>query len=206
MPSNPLLYFSGKLMHALADKRCPNFNTCGDLSNMDEGMSHVNIVIFENFDAGLRKILAGQCSAARENKNKIEDMMTIPLVQGTIRYAYINEFDSDAGEKAEAEGAVFAAAVLPVVAACEQDDADIIYDIMKVGGSKKDFAKVKAAFERNYACMGIQCAQVGGVWDSANKKYMAGAEPCGSGASSSLSFGFMVTMSVGVLSAISMLF
>jgi hypothetical protein len=171
---------SGKLLHAVADKRCVNFKTCGDLANAVEGTSHVNLEIFRQFDDGQRKLLAGECSAVRTNKERIEQMMAVPLIQGALRYGYFAEFETDAGEKAEAEGATFAAAVLPLVHACDEDDAATIYEIMKVGGDKKDFATVKNAFEKNYACMGVRCSDVGGLWDDVNEKYFDGAGPCGS--------------------------
>ena len=87
--------------------------------------------------------------------------MTIPLIQGTIRYAYIcgsDDFtvarDSSAQVKALAEGATFAAAVVPFVAACGPDgeaDADTIYDEMTTlgNGGYPDYDKVKEAFENN---------------------------------------------------------
>jgi hypothetical protein len=41
--------------------------------------------------------------------------MAVPLIQGTLRYASMISTQIDAGEKAKAEGAVFAASVLPLV-------------------------------------------------------------------------------------------
>jgi hypothetical protein len=191
---------TGFLLHALADKRCTNFNTCGDLAESLQGTSHVNIEILRNFDEGLGKINQGECSAARTNKESIEQLMTIPLVQGAIRYAYIRSTEISPGEQAEAEGATFAAAVLPVVHACDEDDAAIIYDNMRVGSGTPDFKAVKEAFERNYACMNIRCGDVGGVYDSANSQYYEGAEPCGSSSASAitLTFGLMATLFLGV--------
>merc|ERR1719248_410599 len=49
---------------------------------------------------------------------------------------------------------------------------------MKVGASSTNFAAVKTVFERNYNCMGITCAEVGGLWNSAASKYYDGASPC----------------------------
>lgn len=193
---------SGVLLHGLADKRCGNFNTCGDMADSIEGLSHVNIEIFRQFEDGLVKINAGGegCGTARVNKERIEQLMTVPLVQGTIRYAYIRSTELDAGEKAEAEGAVFAAAVLPVVHACNKDDAAIIYDNSRVGSPGiPNFKAVKEAFERNYECMNIRCADVGGLYDKGNLKFFEGAEPCGSSASGlAFTFGLMATLFMGV--------
>jgi hypothetical protein len=73
-----------------------------------------------------------------------------------------------------------------MVAACDMDDANVIYANMRVGQKNSaTFAAVIAAFARQYDCLGITCADVGGVWNSANGKYEEGAGPCGSNSSTS---------------------
>ena len=105
---------------------------------------------------------------------EIEQIMTIPLIQGTLRYAYKNEMYTTSSTdtvKYNAEGAVFAMAVLPYLHACSAADAQTVYDNMKFGvGTSTNKAAVKAAFEANYACLGITCADVGAY---------AGTMPCG---------------------------
>lgn len=169
---------SGKLLYALADKRCANFRTCGDLAKSTEGVSHVNQEIIRFFTLGSRMLTQAKCTEAREYKNKIESMMTVPLIQGTLRYAYITSTDMTAGEKAEAEGATFAAAILPIVHDCDEDAADVIYKNMKTGQKNTaNFLEVKSAFESVYDCIGIRGADVGGVWDAATGDYAPGARP-----------------------------
>jgi hypothetical protein len=170
----------GKLPYALADKRCVNFNTCGEFAKDVAGTSHINLEIFRQFNDGLNKITTGQCTATRPNKERIEELMAVPLIQGTLRYAYSTSTE-EITEKAEAEGAVFAAAVLPLVHACDEDAADTIYKNMMTGqGGTADFGAVKAAFEKTYACLKIRCEDVGGLYDPAYSVYFPGAEPCGS--------------------------
>lgn len=82
------------------------------------------------------------------------------------------------GDKEKAEGAVFMAAVVPRVHSCSTGDAAIIFNNMKIGATSTDFAAVKGAFERNYACMNITCADVGGLWFGAMNTYYDGASPC----------------------------
>jgi len=103
--------------------------------------------------------------------------MAIPLIQGTLRYAYKLEF-SQGGDKERGEGAVFAAAIVPRVAACSSADATTIMNNMKVGASSTSLSAVKTAFENNYGCMEITCKEVGGLWFSAENKYYDGAGPC----------------------------
>jgi Low iron-inducible periplasmic protein len=172
---------TGVMLHSLADKRCANFKTCGDLANEITGTSHVNIEILAQLVDGKRKLGAGQCSAVRANKERIEQLMAVPLVQGTLRYAYITEFEpEDDIEKSEAEGATFAASVLPLVHACDEDAANTIYNSMKVGqGGSADFIAVKRAFQSVYSCMKIRCEDVGGLYDTTTGSYMPQAGPCG---------------------------
>ena len=106
--------------------------------------------------------------------------MAVPLIQGTLRYAHITDYSVDVSEKAEAEGAVFAASVLPLVDACDSNAASAIHRNMKVGqGGDANFKEVKRAFEKVYSCMNIRCEDVGGLYDSSTRGYLQNAEPCG---------------------------
>ena len=117
------------------------------------------------------------CGSVRPLVDQIVSLMTVPLVQGALRYAYKNSQASPDGiematPKNAAEGATFSAAVLPLVHHCNTASAAVVSDNLKFGlfpdgvnatGSYSDFAAVKAAFEDVYACLGITCAQVGGL-------------------------------------------
>jgi len=124
--------------------------------------------------------------------------MTVPLVQGTLRYAWktgqIGGADnkaSDQSAKNSAEGSTFAAAVLPLVHACDATAAKTVSDHMKFGaavydkttgnfasGTKPDTAAVKAALESTYDCLGITCAHVGGLLSSDGVTPEAGMGAC----------------------------
>jgi len=104
--------------------------------------------------------------------NKIVSLMTVPLVQGSLRYAYkIGEVPSDRSAKNQAEGATFSAAVLPLVEYCNPASASLISSALKLpaaefdatNGPFPDYAAVKAAFEATYPCLGITCAHVGSI-------------------------------------------
>lgn len=193
---------TGVFPYSLADKRCENFKTCGDLASETEGTAHVNIELLEQFTIGQSKLKQGQCSSARENKERIEQLMAVPLIQGALRYAYITEHE-EFTEKAEAEGATFASAVLPLVHFCDEEAAATIYDNLKVGqNGSANFAAVKSAFESVYECMGVACQDVGGLYDGATGTYYEGAAPCGSSSSSSSSeknVGLIVGLTIGGL-------
>lgn len=163
----------------LAQKRCENFGTCLSAGD-DAGMAYANAEIFKNFRIGKQNLMMNNCEAVRKQIDAITQHMTVPLVQGTIRYAHVQDKQGTKTEKAQAEGAVFAAAVLPLVHHCSAADADIIYSNMKVGNNgMANFKAVKEAFERQYECLGITCDHVGGLVDDVNGGFWEGAEPCG---------------------------
>lgn len=167
----------GKMLYALADKRCKNFKTCTDTAGH---VSSVNTEIFKQFNLGKAKLLKGECGPVRDITDKIISQMTIPLVQGSLRYAYkVDKLQG--GSKEAAEGAVFSAAVLPMVASCDAVSAKTISDNMKIESDTKmsdGFVAVKQAFEKVYSCMGINCASVGGLIITGSE-YYDHAQPCG---------------------------
>ena len=134
----------------------------------------MNSELFELFDHGRDWLQQGRCSSVRPLVNQIVSLMTVPLVQGALRYAYKNsQAAGEASPKNAAEGATFSAAVLPLVHHCNTASAAVVSDNLKFGlfptggdadaARYSDFAAVKAAFEDVYACLGITCAQVGGL-------------------------------------------
>jgi len=167
---------SGKLLHALADKRCQNYATCGAEGGSRTGISKHNHDLVSKFTEGQQHLLNGECDAATTTKNDIVNMMAVPLVQGTLRYAYKVDKLSGA-EKEKAEGAVFAAAVLPILYDCNKDAAKVVSDNMGVGAASTDHAAVMAAFEGQYECMKITCADIGSLMLSDSEIY-PGAESC----------------------------
>ena len=168
----------GWLIYSLANKRCANFKTCGVSGDLATGNAKVNFDLFALFDTGRTQLENGQCAAARITKNKVAQLMAVPALQGTLRYAYITGPQAVQTPKAIGEGAVFAASVLPIVHDCSPADAQIIYNNMQVNSATTDWMAVKMAFERNYECMGITCKDVGGYWDDAIGDYFSGAAPC----------------------------
>merc|ERR1711965_353341 len=114
--------------------------------------------------------------------------MTVPLVQGMLKYAWKADpakGDSCAGQagndaatvatkddsagtdcaKSWAEGWAFAAAVLPQVHQCDATAATTIKDNLNIeaaaGPMKDGVAAVKTAIESVYNCLGISCTDVG---------------------------------------------
>merc|ERR1711907_919743 len=78
----------GKQAYDLGNKRCRNFNTCGRSGGETMGQSQQNYMLFDLFNEGQVDFRTGNCGAVVPVKNKIYEWMTVPLVQGTLRYAY----------------------------------------------------------------------------------------------------------------------
>ena len=179
---------AGEMVYRLAEKRCANFGTC---ESGETGLSNVNKKLLADFTAGEALLMKGLCHAVRPIVDTIIKQMTVPLVQGSLRYAYkVGESISgeakvgtDRSQKNAAEGAVFTAAVLPLVHECNVAAAKTISDEMKFGlydqGVFPDFAAVKAAFESTYDCLGITCADVGGLSDTGMATACQAAVPDG---------------------------
>jgi len=168
----------GKLVFRLAEKRCANFGTCTGSA----GQAKANQEIIQKLSEAQTKLRQSKCVEVIEIKKRIVELMSIPLIQGSIRYAYKVGEDGE-GLKAKAEGAVFSAAILPRVAACDAAKAKIISDNMKINAGTfmtSGFTAVKEAFEATYECLGITCEDIGGLLVSAVEPgvYKAKAAPC----------------------------
>merc|ERR1711869_161807 len=168
---------SGKMIYALADKRCKNFGTCSGSTHS----SYVNEALFVQFTKGKVALQQGKCSEIAPIKKLIVELMSIPLVQGSLRYAY-KVAELQGGSKEFAGGAAFSAAILPRIHACDAAKAKIIADNMNMEIAEADrmksgVAAVKEAFEACYTSMGITCGHVGGLILQ-DAEYYEGMAPC----------------------------
>merc|ERR1712241_498111 len=110
----------------------------------------------------MRLFTAGGVSVKQKNvvqayltAGNIISLSRIPLIQGTLRYAY--KVANGGDDKAKAEGAAFAAGILPSVCACNIIAAMKIYNNMRIGATSTEYTTVKRAFESTYICMGVTC-------------------------------------------------
>jgi len=170
----PLGDGAGQLLHALADKRCANFDTCGS-----NGTSSVNSKLEGLFQQGEKAMAQGKCDEGALILEQIKPLMTIPLIQGALRYAY-KSADGKGGAKEIAEGWAFAAAVLPQVDAVNPAAAATIRTNMEYGAVTAvvdGYSTVFEAFQSVYAALGVTCEDIGGLLDT-ETTYIAGLEPC----------------------------
>jgi hypothetical protein len=179
---------SGSMIYALANKRCKNFGTC---TEGEKGNAKVNVALTTEFINGQWAVKTGDCAGAAKVLERIKSLMRIPLIQGTLRYAYkIGELDAGTSGKEPGEGYAFMMSVIHAVAKCDLNDALTIYDALDMPivdgkgtnpfGGKTSFADIKTAFENNYKCMGITCADVGELKSSVTEHngVFPGAEAC----------------------------
>ena len=165
----------GTLIWELAEKRGKDFGT-----THSTGPATVNVNLLAEFIDGRDKIIAADCAGAEPIIDNIIKQMSIPLIQGTLKYAYwadpatAGDCAADAGKnaltasdgcvKSWAEAWAFAAAVLPQVAECDWGAAETIrysLDIEAAAPVQGGFYSVKSAIESTYRCLGITCADVG---------------------------------------------
>lgn len=161
----------GKFSWALANKRCKNFAVCGPDSGELSGIAHANYEQLKNFNAGKEALLQGDCDLAEEIMTDISDLIYVPLIQGTLRYAF-KVATAATGEKGQGEGAAFTLGVLPRIHAESPAAAQIIYDAMGVNRNPDvDYVAVKEAFESVYDALNIDCEQVGGYLNDKGEFY-----------------------------------
>jgi hypothetical protein len=187
----------GKMIYELANKRCSNFDTCikeAEPQASGTGNSKVNAALSTQWANGQWSCKTGDCAGAVVALDKIKSIMKIPLVQGTLRYAWKMEQGTGGGasgdQKESGEGYAFMLTIAGAISKCNIQDATLIYTAMdahavsatgSLGGGYK-FADVKKAFEDNYDCLGITCADVGGLLSTTSyHRYEIGTEPCSDG-------------------------
>jgi hypothetical protein len=179
---------SGKLLYALADSLCSPMGTCVKKDG-DKSTSAVNEAILISFTMGQMSILQSKCFDAFRYKRQVVKLMTVPLLQGSLLYAHkvaitggpctsLTKCEELTRNKAAA--AAFSAAILPRIAACDSDAAELISNNLKIQQDPMaaGFAAVKAAFERTYDCLSVTCKEIGGILGADGKAYADGAAPC----------------------------
>merc|ERR1719199_1429069 len=165
---------SGQMIHQLAEKRCKDFGTC---ENGREGPATANSKALEHAEAGRDEILMSNCAGADFEYHAIVDQMTVPLIQGMLKYAFKADPANTAGsctsgtcDKEWAEGWAFAAAVLPRLHFCSKAVADFVkanLDTANTAPMKDGYALLKTHVESTYPCLGISCVDIGAFQNSA---------------------------------------
>jgi len=161
----------GFQMFALGDKRCANYMNCGPGADDGGGVGKTNIIAISLFQKGAGLVFSGDFMGLQKCIKEINEQMLVMFVQGTLRYAHkLGKRGSDLAKEL-GEGATFAAAVLPQLAAVNTKAAKTIKKEFQIGENgipdkgKFDFDKVHLALACNYYEMGISCSEVGTLVD-----------------------------------------
>jgi len=162
----------GKSFYALADKRCDDFRTCSATRDTaDRGTpAAINVQLLQLFSKGSRAIYSGDIEQAKITVKELENSSKVPLIQGTLRYAYRLGNGSDKDKEA-GEGAAFGGGIFPNLWKCDTKAHQIAFKMLQVGkGSlvekgESNFKKLRLAFECNYECLGVTCEEVGALFD-----------------------------------------
>lgn len=171
---------NGRLLHTLADEMCQSFKTCGTEGNKLTGASKVNYDVYSTFLTMQEGIKSNKCTSTRKGKAEVSRRVFVPLIQATLRSAYMREANPGTDETAqlyEAVSITYAATLLPMLSFCSVEDAGIVYENLKIG-APTSFAEVKAALERRYSCFQVTCEDIGGLYNRKTGSYYKGAQPC----------------------------
>jgi len=180
---------SGYSAYALADKRCPQFDTCV----AGTSLATTNENARASWLAGRAALELGVCDSADASFQNILKQSLIPLIQGSLREAF--EVDPAKGA-AEADGKIeiaemwaFVFPLLPLLNECDASVASTIRDNMFINADpilQDGFDSVKTAFESLYSCLGISCADVGAMKTCGSTGNELCWQPCSDIISSSL--------------------
>merc|ERR1719271_271399 len=85
---------SGQMIHQLAEKRCKDFGTCTDGR---DGNALANLNALKFAELGRDEILMSNCHGADLQYHAIVDQMTVPLIQGMLKYAFKADPANDQG-------------------------------------------------------------------------------------------------------------
>jgi hypothetical protein len=171
---------SGKLQYTLAEKRCSDFGTCDHADEDAAYVSTVNEKVFELFEMGRDYQYDFQCTSMETTKESLVQQLTIPLLQGTLKYLYYADITES--EKTRAELWAFAAALLPMLDTYSASVATVLRtnsEITNTDVVSSGYAEVKYQLETLYTDLGVTCADVGGLVSSSySTGFYPGMDPC----------------------------
>lgn len=154
---------TGYVLHTLAVKRCSQFGTCA--TTLGVTRSTVNNKIYYNFRQGKKAIQSGQCAKLNWNKNRIIQLMYVPLIQGCIRYIVKTKMDTgEKKQKSHGESWAFCGAFLPKLDKCSKSAAMVIRNNLgpKIANPMRaSYSFVINQVYNNFKCMGIKCSDFG---------------------------------------------
>jgi hypothetical protein len=118
------------------------------------------------FYTGRGEVEAGSCDALRRAVFEIDHLLLVPLIQGTLRSAILNDKHPKGTQDSDlAGGYAFARSVLPLVQDADEKSASTIATNMAFQFDSKPIAdgpvRVFGAFARVYRRLGVDCSLIG---------------------------------------------
>jgi hypothetical protein len=158
---------SSSLLYHLADELCQEFGTCDS-----SGTAAVNQEIMDQLQSGQAHLSGGSCQEAKEIKNRIVSLMTVPIIQGALYYSFLLRGVQD--DRTHAAAYSFVAAILPLLNECGSEGVAIVFSSVQIPTSDAAvatdfFPSVKGFMEEQYECLGVSCQDIG---------ELAGADLC----------------------------
>jgi hypothetical protein len=161
----------GSMMWALVDGLCQRFGTCPATNHTGIPL---NDMVRKALTAGQASIKARDCKNASDTVSTVLSLMRVPLAQGIINFAYKADpkvpVDKAASAGDRGAGWAYAAALLPAVDACNSNAASTIRSNLDPAASspvKDGYEAVYNAVRDVHTCLGITCAQLGGLLNPA---------------------------------------
>lgn len=163
---------NGNLLYGLANEMCVRFKTCGPNGDQLQGTAKVNYDMFELFNEMRSNLENNQCVDARKNRDALEKLMFVPLVQG-FRFATFRRLVGYSDEDLVDDAPPFSAAVLPILGHCKMAAAKNIQLDFAPGNRQagEDLSSIDKTLHEHYECMGMCCSDVGGLWDPNTNDY-----------------------------------
>jgi len=107
-------------------------------------------------------------------------LLRVPVLQGALRQMYAFDEEGERRPVSQGEAAVFGLTAAGIVALCSEGFAQVVWDDLRYGKQAQgSYTVVKGAMERHYECLGISCADMGGIITSRGDSYVPRAEACG---------------------------
>ena len=129
-------WVGGELLFTLANEQCAHFRTCttGGNSNVNDELLALFTDAQGTITGDRGRLNPSGCSTVRSHLWRIVDLMTVPLIQGALRSAYLLAHLS-ASDQERGAAAAFAAAALPRLSLCDADAASRVHANLRVGAS-----------------------------------------------------------------------
>ena len=156
----------GILLYATAKELCSQFGTCSPITND----AVVNVAIVDALKEGLQSLEEKDCNAANTTLNEIimREALPVPLIQGTLLYASVNDRLLAASEEGSlATGSAFSQSVLPYLNLVDERSAELIQRNMELQFDSHPvadgFDDVADAMSNALRKLSLECGSVGSI-------------------------------------------